>query len=62
MCIRQRQTSHIPIVALTADALPEARARCIESGMDDYLVKPFRIEDLQAVLGRCLEEFASTAA
>jgi CheY-like chemotaxis protein/anti-sigma regulatory factor (Ser/Thr protein kinase) len=32
----------IPIVALTASALPEDRTRCLEEGMDDVLVKPIR--------------------
>ncbi len=35
-----------PVVALTADALTSDRARCIESGMDDYLTKPVSIAQL----------------
>lgn len=41
---------HLRIVALTADALAGARARCLEAGMDDYLAKPYRPADLLAVV------------
>ncbi len=41
------------VVAMTANVTPEDRAACAEAGMDDYLAKPFRIEDLVATLGRC---------
>ncbi|HEX2055470.1 MAG TPA: response regulator [Nitrospiraceae bacterium] len=46
--------SHIPIIALTADALQEARDRCRAAGMDDYLAKPIRTEQLGQVLERWL--------
>jgi PAS domain S-box-containing protein len=41
-----------PVVAMTAHALAGDRARCLESGMDDYLAKPVRGEDLDRVLAR----------
>lgn len=44
------QPRRTPIVAMSADARPEARARCIEVGMDDYLVKPVRLPQLEETL------------
>jgi signal transduction histidine kinase/CheY-like chemotaxis protein len=50
--IRRREGAgrHVNIVAMTAEAMAGARDRCLESGMDDYLPKPVRMEDLCAVL------------
>ena len=44
----------LPIIALTANALHEDRQRCQDAGMSDYLAKPFKREDLQAILQRWL--------
>ncbi len=52
--IRRREQGrgeHIPIVALTAHALRGDRERCIGAGMDEYLTKPLRIQELLAILG-----------
>ena len=44
----------LPIVALTADALPETAERCAEAGMQGHLTKPLRLPVLQETLGRWL--------
>ncbi|MBL8233170.1 MAG: response regulator [Bryobacterales bacterium] len=40
------------IIALTADAMPGDRDRCIRAGMDDYLTKPVQLQDLREILAR----------
>jgi signal transduction histidine kinase/ActR/RegA family two-component response regulator len=50
----QHDGSRIPIVALTAGAYQEDRDKCIAAGMDDFLAKPLRLTDLQAVLRKWL--------
>jgi len=45
-------TATLPIIALSAAALPEERARCAEAGMNDFLPKPVRLAELRAVLSR----------
>lgn len=54
--IRQAETNgmHIPIIAVTANALQGESQRCLDSGMDDYLAKPLRLNDLSAILGKWL--------
>jgi len=40
----------IPIVAFTANVLPVFKERCLGAGMDDFLTKPFRREDIFAAV------------
>jgi CheY-like chemotaxis protein len=44
------QQRHTPIVAMTASAMAEDRERCLEAGMDGYVSKPMKLEDLRAAV------------
>jgi PAS domain S-box-containing protein len=55
--IRRREPDgrHVPIIALTASALAEDRARCLAAGMDAHIAKPL----VPADVARCLERWTS---
>ncbi len=46
----------LPIIAMTASTTPGHRERCLEAGMDDYLSKPLRAEQLRQVLQRWIRD------
>lgn len=46
--IEKSTNTHVPIIAVTANALLGDKENCISAGMDDYISKPFKIEDLIA--------------
>jgi two-component system, sensor histidine kinase and response regulator len=52
----------IPIVAMTAHALAGDREHYLQSGLDDYISKPIRTEELVALLSRAVPEHASLLA
>jgi CheY-like chemotaxis protein len=45
-----------PIIAMTANAFVEDKARCIEAGMNDFLIKPFNPNELFSILLRSLNQ------
>lgn len=62
-CSRRLRGAHGPrvnsIVAVTADAMADARERCLDAGMDDVLIKPILEEELLRVLSRWLMPMGS---
>ncbi len=60
--IRQGANSaaRVPIVALTANVMEGNRDKCLAIGMDDFLAKPYKLEQLRTVLGRWLRAVAET--
>jgi CheY-like chemotaxis protein len=56
--IRRREAAalgqHVPIVAMTANAMLGDRERCLQAGMDDYMAKPISLDVLDEMLTRWL--------
>jgi two-component system sensor histidine kinase/response regulator len=55
--IRQRERisgRHIPIIAMTANAMSGDRQMCLERGMDDYVSKPIRTKELFETIENCV--------
>ncbi|MCJ8271775.1 MAG: ATP-binding protein [Psychrosphaera sp.] len=53
--LEQESGLSTPIIALTANALGDAKSGCLEAGMNDFITKPFSIENLYEVITRQLE-------
>ena len=58
---RSPAARHLPIIAMTANVLPEDRDRCLAAGMDDYLSKPMQSKLLAEMLARWISAPPSLA-
>ena len=57
MAIRKREQlsgKHIPIIAMTANAMLGDKERCLAAGMDGYVSKPLQVKELLAMIEECV--------
>jgi PAS domain S-box-containing protein len=59
---QEQPGQHLPIIALTANAMSGDRERCLQAGMDDYLSKPLQPKKLFEVIERWARPLAATPA
>jgi len=57
--ISQLQGKHLPIIAMTANAMKGDREECLAVGMDDYLTKPFQPEQILATLNKVMNKYST---
>jgi len=54
--IRQISDTKVPIIAITAGNVKGEKEKCIEAGMDDFVVKPIREENITAIFDRWINQ------
>jgi len=53
--VMSHQVQSVSIIAMTANAMEGDRERCLQAGMNDYVAKPLKAQDLYAAIDRCLD-------
>jgi len=57
--IRNELNLDIPIIAITADVTSKIQDKCIEAGMNDYISKPYKIEELISITRKHLNNITN---
>ena len=52
----EKPDQHIPIIAMTANAMKGDKEKCLASGMDDYISKPIQIDILLKILKKSYQQ------